>query len=338
MDLLDRYLMSVGFLLPLSERAEILAELRDILLSKLEDKEEDKGAPLSELEREAVLYDFGHPLVVAGRYRKDSQVIGPAFYPFWLLVMQIGTAATVVSVVVAGILRGLEHHNLGLAISWAIVHGIGQFVALTGVTTLVFLYLERSGRGQALINRWRPSQLPAIKIRTKTSRFGQRFERGFEVAGGLVALLFWTGLAPVPVDYPVHGDTMIHLAAAPLVTALYWPVAALIVVRVISNTLALFQLGRQRQRALFSLVVSLASFSLIAYALWGAGQNGFDQASLASGPYVRVTGLAEPALGQANYGTNLGIAIALAWGMVGTLIAAGASVFRLARPGSLPTR
>src|SRR5205809_1033600 len=39
--------------------------------------------PLSSPELETLLVDFGHPLVVAGRYRKVQQLIGPEVFPFW---------------------------------------------------------------------------------------------------------------------------------------------------------------------------------------------------------------------------------------------------------------
>ena len=65
MDMLDRYLAAVAALLPKAQREDIVAELRDLLLNRIEEKEEALGRPLTEKEREAVLKDFGHPVAVA---------------------------------------------------------------------------------------------------------------------------------------------------------------------------------------------------------------------------------------------------------------------------------
>ena len=43
MDLIDRYLNAVAAQLPQDERADIVAELRDLILSRFEAKEEELG-------------------------------------------------------------------------------------------------------------------------------------------------------------------------------------------------------------------------------------------------------------------------------------------------------
>jgi hypothetical protein len=44
MDLLDRYLAAVAALLPKTQREDIVAELRDILLNQMEEKEAQSWA------------------------------------------------------------------------------------------------------------------------------------------------------------------------------------------------------------------------------------------------------------------------------------------------------
>ena len=70
MDLIDRYLNAVAAQLPQDERADIIAELRDLILSRFEAREEELGRALTDDEKEAILHEIGHPLVVAARYRK----------------------------------------------------------------------------------------------------------------------------------------------------------------------------------------------------------------------------------------------------------------------------
>ena len=88
MELLDRYLKTVGTYLPKSQRADILRELSENIRSQIEDRETELGRPLNEAEQEALLKQVGNPLVVAGRFQKDQrtvafgrQLIGPALFP-----------------------------------------------------------------------------------------------------------------------------------------------------------------------------------------------------------------------------------------------------------------
>ena len=68
-DMIDRYLEAVAAQLPVEEREDIIAELRDLILSRVEAKEETLDRALTDDEREAILKAIGHPLVVAARYR-----------------------------------------------------------------------------------------------------------------------------------------------------------------------------------------------------------------------------------------------------------------------------
>src|SRR4051812_42076123 len=84
MDLGEEYLRAVSLLLPQEQAEDIIAELRDTILSRIEAREAELGRPLSEAETEEVLREIGHPLVVAARYREGPQhVVGPALYPYW---------------------------------------------------------------------------------------------------------------------------------------------------------------------------------------------------------------------------------------------------------------
>jgi hypothetical protein len=91
MDLIDRYLNAVAAQLPQDERNDITAELRDLILSRFEAKEEALGRALTEDEQEAILREIGHPLVVAARYRKGpDSLVGPELFPYWLFGVKAG--------------------------------------------------------------------------------------------------------------------------------------------------------------------------------------------------------------------------------------------------------
>jgi hypothetical protein len=60
--------------LPRAAKADdIAAELRDVIASRIEDREESLGRPLAEKEVSALLREFGHPLVVAARRSGDGR-------------------------------------------------------------------------------------------------------------------------------------------------------------------------------------------------------------------------------------------------------------------------
>ena len=88
-DLIDRYLAAIARELPERQRADITAELRDELMSRIEGEEDRLGRPLTRTELEATLRDFGNPLVVAGRFRKTQHLIGPQILPFWWQAIKV---------------------------------------------------------------------------------------------------------------------------------------------------------------------------------------------------------------------------------------------------------
>ena len=86
--LVDRYLAAIGRELPIRQSEEITAELRDVLMSKIEDREAVLGRPLTDQEIGQLLIDFGHPLIVAGGYRTTPYLIGPELFPMWVATIR----------------------------------------------------------------------------------------------------------------------------------------------------------------------------------------------------------------------------------------------------------
>ena len=72
MNLVDRYVAAIGRELPPRMSAEVTAELKDVLLSKIEDRESELGRPMTDKEIEQMLIAFGHPMIVAGGYRQTQ--------------------------------------------------------------------------------------------------------------------------------------------------------------------------------------------------------------------------------------------------------------------------
>lgn len=247
MDLLERYLAEVRRNLPSRDADDIVAELRDELLARAEEQEEKTGA----VAWEALLRDFGHPLVIAARYRKHQWLIGPELYPFYLHFLKI--IVTIVVAVVAGLalVKGaLWAADPGDAIAgflgglwWGAASAIGS-------VTIVFALIERFG-GSSLrhVGRWKPMELPELNA-TQPSVY----ESAFEVTGGILILLWWLGAIPTP----QFGGSF-RLVAAPIWQTLFWPVAGLMALQLAFNLVRWLRPRWRAVRAVLGLVNAAAA-------------------------------------------------------------------------------
>jgi hypothetical protein len=146
MDLIDRYLAAVRLLLPVgAQRDDIIAELRDGLMARREDREADLGRPLTRAEDEALLRDFGNPLVVAGRYSREQYLIGPELYAVYWFVVKIVLAAVIGSALITGVVTAtVADGDPTLALRQAIsIAWTGAFASV-GAVTVVFAVLQRN--------------------------------------------------------------------------------------------------------------------------------------------------------------------------------------------------
>ena len=180
MDLQERYLHAVRWALPAAKANDIVAELRDVLASRQEDREEELGRPLTAEETSALLKEFGHPLVVAARYRPRQWLIGPDVYPFYFFVARIVVLIAVglqVAVSAARIIFGDGRSGQILAQAWGGLW-MSLFISL-GIVTLIFAVLERVGFPADHLKKWKPEQLPAVTHDRKSM-----WESAFEIAAG----------------------------------------------------------------------------------------------------------------------------------------------------------
>ena len=166
MDLIDRYLNAVAAQLPQVERADIVAELRDLILSRFEAKEEELGRPLSEDEQEEILREIGHPLVVAARYRKGpDSLVGPELFPYWLFAVKAGLLL-VLAVQAIGLFIHIltDPVDAGDAISRAIHGFIDGGLTLVGVVTAIAAGLEYYNVRPRWMTHWRVRDLGAFGL------------------------------------------------------------------------------------------------------------------------------------------------------------------------------
>lgn len=261
MDLLDRYLAAVAALLPKGQREDIVAELRDLLLNRIEEKEEALGRPLTDKEREAVLKDFGHPLAVAGRYGPQQSLIGPTLYPFYIFALKIALAvAAAISVIPALAAIFLGNGNPARLLANA---AFDQFpssaLMLAGLVTLVAAGIERGWVPLTGLTEWKVSELPVPS--KKKGLFETRFNALFEMVVVALFILWWTGLWKVDLgDLTVKGAVVLKPSA--VWQTLFWPILAWSAVQLVSALVTLVQPGRVRLRAAFELVLAAGGMAL----------------------------------------------------------------------------
>ena len=233
-DLIDRYLGAIARHLPEGQKGDVTAELRDVLLSQVEEEEERLGRPQTREELEALLIRFGHPLTVSGRYRTVQHLIGPEVFPFWWAAIKATLAVILgiwvvmtIFVVVFG-----EHLAPGRDSSDASLFGVLIFAF--GAITLVCALIERFGK-TAILQKWKPSRLPPAGGKAKS-----RFERVIEIGMSVVFVLWWVGLIELRNFLP---DYQMSVELAPIWADMYWPILAYAGFDMGANVLALFLPG-----------------------------------------------------------------------------------------------
>ena len=241
-DLVDRYLAAVERQLPEKQRADITAELRDLLLSQVEAKEETLGRPLAVDEIENLLKDFGHPMTVAGRYRKVQYLIGPDIFPFWwaglkatlTILAGVYVVLFILSLASGGLEEGPDIPNLSTALFNAF-----------GMVTLVAVAMEQLGLTKHLY-RWRPASLPSAGVKLKS-----RFDAVVEAGMALLFLLWWFGVLHFRGWMPLPDSASIRLG--PIFNTLFWPIAAYGVMEVSTSLFAVVARAWVKTHAIVSI-------------------------------------------------------------------------------------
>ena len=214
MDLVETYLRAVAAQLPGESRDDIVAELRDEILTRMEAREAELGRPLSADEQEAVLRDLGHPLTVAARFGTGPQhVVGPELFPWWMFGVRAALTVLVLISVVGVVARVLVGDAAaGQAVAQAF-HGLFTgAVTIVGVATIIAWIIERQEEKPRFLTQWRVRDLGMFEVglfggdwsgRTGAIRTRVRSgSRAMSPTAGAIAsaaawsvfLLWWTGV------------------------------------------------------------------------------------------------------------------------------------------------
>jgi len=170
MDLIESYVGAVRLFLPHEQRDDITRELREDLRSQVDDKEAELGRSLTRDEQAALLRQYGHPMLLAARYRRARNLIGPVIFPIYSQVLKLllglVTATNLASI---GLLatRGASLSELGAAITRFLDNGLEMVVFITLAAACAEWSLTRF----KLLERWNPSSLHPV---TRPLRVAER--------------------------------------------------------------------------------------------------------------------------------------------------------------------
>jgi len=321
MDLIDRYLRAVSLLLPLRQRDDIVAELREALIGRREEREATLGRPLSRDEDAALLRDFGNPIAVAGRYVGRQTLIGPELYPLYLLVttllLAIAVVASLAGVGLALFAPSIASETLGSAVEST----FSGPLATVGASTIAFAVLDRTpARANVLrvLDEWDPRELPVAPKRRPRASWPN------DVAGiivNLIVLVWWAGIAPTArLELPLKSGQVLHFGLAPIWSGLYWPIIAMIAGVIAVHALKLAGAARRSLAYSVDIAVQAAALAIAAFAL-RAGHW-----VIVGGQGVGVSDLA-----AADRGVNIGFLVAFISIVVVAAATIAYDVWRLVR-------
>jgi hypothetical protein len=267
MELMDRYLHAVKGYLPEAQQNDIVAELKDGLLSQIEEREATLGRPLSDAELQALLKQSGHPMLVASRYLPQQHLISPAMFPFWwtsqkFMLVVVGS--------VYGLLAGIRVMSAGgfsvQAFIQELFHWAFGFISTAlvyaAVITLVFWFFERNQVRFGFLDKWNPAKLAPATDKLQINRNDSIFDLVFET----LFMLWWVGAISFATTFYHHGKP-VPFTMSDAWEPYWWPIVALSVSSIAHSIINLLAPYWTRPRLLARIVLNIIGIS-IAYLIF----------------------------------------------------------------------
>lgn len=300
MELLDRYLQSVKWLLPKDQKEDILAELSEDIRSQIEDREAELGRRLDEGEMEAILRRWGHPMLVAQRYLPQQYLIGPVWFPVYRFVLKMVALCYLLPWLLTWIVLRvfLPSNQTPHSLESFLLIAVFAFTAVT----VGFAFAERS----RILERWSPRKLPADPNRISRS----------DSIGDLVGNLVFALLLLEVLRLPSFEGVPITLA--PIWSTLYWPILLVVLASAAMAAINTVRPWWTRLRTGLQLGISAVELAVIGILL-------------AAGSWVEVT-VSSGKLDEIARWANLSIAVTLAAIGIGMIVGIVKGIRRLRRP------
>ena len=223
MEMIDRYLQAVKFALPAAQRDDIIKELRDSILSQVEEKEAGLGRPLAEDEQADVLKKLGSPMHLASRYRKQQYLIGATMFPIYWKVLKASLGLAFLVLVGASVATAAAGKTFSESIAVLLRYPSVALMTFAWIT-MVFSALEFFGARFHVKDGWDPRKLPPLmKDDPRKSQFELITQLVVQTGFGV----WW--LAGLHYQYLILGPGIAFLRFGPVWQTIY-PLFVLIVI------------------------------------------------------------------------------------------------------------
>ena len=296
MEMIDRYLQAVKFALPQAQRDDIIKELRDSVLSQIEDREATLGRPLNEDEQAELLKKLGSPIALASRYRKQQSLIGATMFPIYWKVLKTSLALAFVVLAAASIATAAAGKTLTESLGVLFRYPSVALMTFAWIT-MVFSALEFFGARLHMKERWDPHKLPPL---VKADPRKSQFELIAQLVTQTLFGVWW--LAGLHYQYLVFGPGIAFLRFGPVWKTIY-PLFVVLVVVDLGLTASRLIWPRWTQGRQVTLLVMSALGLIVLYFLIGA-----PDLFVASDPNTpQLQALAK----NLNLGVHIGLIVAL---------------------------
>jgi hypothetical protein len=312
MELIDRYLQAVKPMLPSKQRDDVLRELNDEILSRVEERETALGRPLDEDEQAAVLKQMGHPMLVASRYRSQRYLINPTIFAIYWMVLRLILAVVFVAMAIAAVSVAAAGQGLGQALRIILRYPLAALSAFAWVTT-VFVILDIVQVKFDFFGKWDPRTLP------KLSKKKPRHSMIESVVGLMLSAIFgiWW-LVGLKHQFWIFGPGVVVIRFGPVWQTIYPIFVVLVVYSIIRSSVDVARPGWDRGRAWFRLIYRVLNL-IVLYFLYNATE-------------LFVPGSANPpGMADVLKGLNTGMHVAITVVIVITIIQAAKDIFDLIR-------
>ncbi len=271
MELVDRYLKSVGSYLPKKQKDDILRELSENIRSEMEDQEKELGRPLNDAEKEAVVKRHGNPLLVAGRYRQDQrsvafggQWIGPELFPFYLKVLTFNLGLS--SLVILTLFTGMFASGQPITFSGLVGAIFLQFLIQGAIITAIFAVVN--ARLAKYPERWdpqKPAHLAAPQFaeerEDKNHDRVPRVESATQFFALTAAVLCFRNLKVM--THAIFGPAAKFLWLAPAWRQIYWPLVVVAIIGMFQAAANFYYPGWVRFRCWVQMGMNAASLAIV---------------------------------------------------------------------------
>src|SRR3954465_12919799 len=161
MELIERYLQAVKFALPPAQQDDIVRELRDSILSQVEEKESVLGRALTEDEQVEMLKKLGSPMQLAGGYRGPPHLFGASYFPIYWKVLKMALALVLVVQAAGAIAIAAAGKPITESLAVLASYPSAALKAFA-LITITFFALEFFGAKLRINERWDPRRLPPL--------------------------------------------------------------------------------------------------------------------------------------------------------------------------------